>query len=321
MKRVFFVVYLLFISLLCFPQQIPGKIIGKIPNSNNTKQFQIQVGAFKVNQNAENASARLKKEGFNTVFEKYLDYTRVIVTEIPANQVHNFLIRIKRIGFDEVIIREDTVRFGISEKWEIITPGSIYASFEFNNDFNYIVVKNAITEESDGEIFFGKYTMPSKDIINLINLGVLKVGTDKNKNIDFSFSPVGEPEKVIHLTASKAERMPENTETDLFCRTWKVVNCTDTENIGNLLFISNAGTYFFTTADGESNSMSQWRWYNNKTEEFEYTHYEWQSYGRAKILELKRNRLKIFDPGFKRIVPGYSTANLNDYWELEPVNY
>jgi hypothetical protein len=59
----------------------------------------------------------------------------------------------------------------------------------------------------------------------------------------------------------------------------------------------------------------------NKTEEFEYTHYEWQRYGRAKILELKRNYLKFFDPGFIRIIPGYSSADLNNYWELEPVNY
>ena len=321
MKRVFSIVNLLFISFLCFSQQIPGKIIGQIPNSNSTKQYQIQIGAFKVNQNAENASARLKKEGFNAVFEKYLDYTRVIVTEIPANQIQSYLTRIKRIGFNEVIIREDTVRFGISEKWEINTPGSVYTSFEFNNDFNYIAVKNAVTGESDGAMFFGKYTMPAKDIIELINLGVIKVGTDKNNNIEFSFSPVGEPEKEIRLSASKAERMQENAETDLFCRTWKVVNCTDTSFIGDLLFISNAGTYFFTTADGKANSMSQWRWYNNKTEEFEYTHSEWQSYGRVKIKELKRNSLKFIDPGFIRIIPGYSSADINDYWELEPVNY
>jgi len=306
--------------MLCFPQQIPGKIIGQIPNSNSTKLYQVQVGAFKVNQNAENVLTRLKKEGFDAVSEKYLDFTRVIITGIPANQVQSYLTRIKRTGFDEVIIREDTVSFGISEKWEIKTPDSIYASFEFNQDFNYIAVKNAITAEADGAVFFGKYTMPAKDIIELINLGVLKIGTDKNNNVDFSFTTIEEPKKEIRLSASKAEKMPENSETDLFCRTWKVVNCTDTENIGNLLFISNAGTYFFTTADGESNSMSHWRWYNNKTEEFEYTHTEWQAYGRAKILELKRNYLKIFDPGFKGSVPGYSIGIFNDYWELEPVN-
>jgi len=322
MKRFIFVIHLLFISMLCFPQQnIPKKIIGQIPNKNSTKLYQIQVGAFKNTQNAENVTARLRREGFKPVNEKYLDYTRVMVTGIPSKQIQNYLTRIKRMGFDEVIIREDTIRYAISEKWEITTPGSAYASFEFNQDYNYIAVENAASEESDKPVRFGKYTMPAKNVINLINLGVLKIGTDRKNNVDFSFAPIGEPEKEMRLTASKAERMPKNARTDLFCRTWRVVNCTDSSNIGYLFFISNAGTYFFTTADGESNSMSQWRWYNNKTEEFEYTHDNWQHYGRAKIIELKRNYLKIFDPGFFNNIPGYSRGSYNNYWEFEPVNY
>jgi hypothetical protein len=318
MKRVFFVINLLFISMLCFSQQnIPSRIIGQIPNSGSTKLYQIQVGAFKVNQNAENTSARLSREGLNSVFEKYLDFTRVIVTGIPASQIQNYLTRIKRIGFDEVIIREDTARRAISEKWEINTPGSAYASFEFNQDYNYIVIENG----EDKPVRFGKYTMPAKDIINLIDLGILKLGQDSNNNTNLSFSPKDEPGKEIRFTASKADRMPENAKTDLFCRTWKVINCTETSWIGDLFFISSAGTYFITTSDGESNTMSQWRWYNNKTEEFEYTHYDWQHYGRAKIIELTRNYLKIVDPGFIYFIPGYSSADLDIYLELEPVNY
>jgi hypothetical protein len=108
---------------------------------------------------------------------------------------------------------------------------------------------------------------------------------------------------------------------DLFCRTWRVVNCTEPEYIGNLLFISNAGTYFFTTPDGEANGLSQWRWYGNANKEFEYSHDNWQHYGRVEILDLSINFLNIFDPGFLRIIPGYSSAGANDYWELVPVNY
>jgi len=321
MKRNFFVIYLLFISGLCFSQQnLPRKIIGKIPSSNSTKLYQIQVGAFKIRQNAENTSARLSGEGFNPVYEKYFDFTRVMVTEIPANQINEYLARIKRIGFNEVIIREDTTRYAMSEKWEITTPESAYASFEFNKDYNYIAVKNPEFVGSDAPALFGKYTMPAKNIINMDNLGVLSIETDNDHDIDFSFSPIDEPGKEMRLTASKAEVMPEYAETDLFCRTWKVINCTDTIWIGNLLFISNAGTYFFTTFDGESNSMSQWRWYNNRTEEFEYTHDDWRHYGRAKIIELTKNYLEIFDPGFSSLVPGYSNAGSNDYWELVPID-
>jgi hypothetical protein len=295
---------------------MPRKIIGQIPNSNSTKLYQIQVGAFKIYQNAENASARLKREGFSPIYEKYNDFTRVIVAKIPANQVQNYLIRIKRIGFDEVIIREDIRRGGISEKWEITTPGSPYSSFEFNNDYNYIVVENS---ESDESMHFGKYSIPSKDVIELLDFGVLKIGPDNNQT-DLSFTPINEPEKEIRLTASKAEKLPENADTDIFCRTWKVVNCTNADYIGLLLFIFNAGTYFVTTSDGESNSMSQWRWYNNKTESFEYSHDDWQYYGRAKIIELKRNYLKIYDPGYITITPGYSIGILDNYYELVPLN-
>jgi cell division protein FtsN len=117
MKHAFFVINLLFISMLCFSQQnIPRKIIGQIPNSNSTKLYQIQVGAFKVYQNAENTFVRLIEEGFTAVFEEYFDYIRVMITGIPVSQVQSYLTRIKRIGFDEVIIREDTSRHAISEK-------------------------------------------------------------------------------------------------------------------------------------------------------------------------------------------------------------
>jgi len=321
MKRIFFVINLLFISGLCFSQQnLPGKIIGKIPNSSSTKLYQIQVGAFKITQNAENTSARLSREGFNPVYEKYLDFTRVMVTGIPANQIYEYLAKIKRIGFNEVIIREDNTRYAISEKWEITTPESAYTSFEFNKDYNYIAVKNPEFGDSDIPAVFGKYTMPTKNIINMNNLGVLKIGTENDNEINFSFSPIDEPGKEMRLTASKAEVMPEYAETNLLCRTWRVIDCTDTDNIGNLLFISNAGTYFFTTPDGEYNSISQWRWYDNDTKEFEYTHSNWRHYGRVEILELTRNHLKIFDPGFSTLVPGYSNAGFDDYWELVPVD-
>jgi hypothetical protein len=321
MKRVFFVINLLFISVLCFSQQnIPSKIIGQIPNSNSTKLYQIQVGAFRISQNAENTYARLIREGFSPVYEKYFDYTRVIIKAVSAGQVQNYLTRIKRIGFDEILIREDTARRSISEKWEITTPGSSYASFEFNQDYNYIAVENDPLGESDNPVRFGKYTMPAKDVIDMINLGVLKIEADNNEDINLSFSPADEHGKEMRFTASKAERMREYARTDLFCRTWKVIKSTETSWIGGLFFISNAGTYFFTTPDGESNSMSQWRWYNDKTEEFEYTHYNWRYYGRAKIMELTRNYLKFFDPGFVNIIPGYSNADLDIYCELEPVN-
>jgi hypothetical protein len=315
---------------------MPGKIIGRIPDVSSTKLYQIQVGAFKNFQNAENVNLRLKKEGYSPVYEKYLDLTRVMITEIPAAQITRNLIKIKQMGFDEVIIREDNTKikqmgFGeviiredntkiaISEKWEVTTPGSAYSSFEFNQDQNYIAIKNATPEEAK-RTYFGEYTMPARDTIRMDKLGILKIGADNGDKVNLSFSPIDEPGKEIKLTALKSEKMPESPELDLFCRTWKVVNCTKSEFIEDLLFISNSGTYFFTTADGKSNRVSQWRWYNNKKEEFEYSHDNWEHYGRVKILDLSINFLNLMDPGYITIIPGYSSAGNNEYWELIPIN-
>jgi hypothetical protein len=247
---------LLLLSSFCSGQQnLPQKIIGQIPNSSSTKLFQIQVGAFQFIQNAEKVSLHLNREGFVLINEKYFDYTRVIISKIPANQVIRYLIKLRQMGFDEVIIREDDTHYTISEKWEITTPGSSYSSFEFNHDGNYIVVKNNISEENDKHVYFGEYIMPSGDTINLNNLGILKIEGNNENDINLSFSLHDEPEQEINFAAIKSEKITESYETDLFCRTWKVVNCTQSDNVGFLLFISNAGTYFFTTPDGESSEL------------------------------------------------------------------
>jgi len=299
---------------------MPGRIIGQIPDNSSTKLYQIQVGAFLIPQNAENAYYKLVIEGFNPVYEKYHDFTRVMITGISAAQIPNDLKKIKQAGFNEVIIREDNTRTTIAEKWEITTPGSAYSSFEFNHDSNYIAVKNAESETQDKLVQFGEYTMPARDTINMDNLGVLKIEEDNDAGVNLSFSPIDEPWTEIDLSAQKAERMPESPEIDLFCRTWKIVNSTKTSHIGDLMLFSNAGTYLVTKADGSSSFISRWRWYDDKKEEFEYSHNNWQNYGRARIIELRENYLKYFDPGYNSVIPGYSKANLNYDYELEPVN-
>ena len=309
-KRVFWVIFFILFSFTCFAQQnVPRRIIGQIPSANSTGTFQIQVGAFRVAQNAEALSGRLRAEGFNIINEEFFGYTRVKISGVPAHQVLAYLSRIKQLGFDEVIIKADSSPIFISEKFEISTPDSPFSSFEFNQDLNYIAVEGS-------RIHFGDYYMPSMNVINMEGLGVLRINED-SENIDISFSPLNDPHRETRFTASRAERLPESSEMDLFCRTWRVVNSTDTEMIGSYILISNAGTYFFSF-DGETNSLSQWRWYNNDSEEFEYSHNNWRNFGRAQILELTPNSLKIFDPGFNQSIPGYSSAGFTDIWEMVP---
>jgi len=107
MRRFFILISLLFMSYYCFSQQnMPSIINGRVPSSNCTQTYQIQVGAYRINSNASNAMHRLRSIGLNPVCESYYDYTRVMITNIPANLVRDHLVRIKSIGFDEVIIRE-----------------------------------------------------------------------------------------------------------------------------------------------------------------------------------------------------------------------
>ena len=314
MKRIFTAFFLLFVTALCFSQQLPKKIIGGIPSAGSSALYQIQVGAYKNSKNAESAFLRLKKPGFNPVYEKYQDYTRVLVSGVPAILIRGHLAQIKQLGFDEVIIREVKTPFAINEKWEITSQDGNYASFEFNLDNNFIAATK------DNNSVFGSYSMPEKNTINMDKLGVIKVTEDKDVDVSLLFYPADEPDTPLNFTAVRAERMPESPETDLFCRTWKVVSCTKPEYVGDYLFISSAGTYFFTEPDGVTNSMSQWRWHNDRYNDFDYSHNKWRNYGRAEILELSEKVLKIFDPGFNGIIPGYSKADLENYYELAPVN-
>jgi len=108
MRRFLFILGLLIISYYCFAQQnIPSRIIGRIPDINSKQTYQIQVGAFLIAQNAENISNRLRAAGFNPVRENYQNLTRILIPNVHAGQVWDHLVRIKSLGFDEVIIRED----------------------------------------------------------------------------------------------------------------------------------------------------------------------------------------------------------------------
>jgi len=321
MRRFFVIMNLLFLSFYCFSQQrLPSRIIGGIPNTDSTKTFQIQVGAFRIAKNADNAAAKLKAGGFVPVNEKYLDLGRVMVTGIPGGQVSSYLALLKLLGFDEVIVREDGERT-IAEKWNITTPGSNFASFEFNQDKNYIAIESQAAQAGEAEpaVHFGEYSMPSEDIIDMNGLGTLRIISDDKSGVDLFFSPMDDPENVQPFTATKADSVPQTPESELFCRTWKIIKVTDSESVGDTLLFSNAGTYLVTKNGGYS-FVSRWRWYDEKRTEFEYSHDDWQHYGRAKILELKQDSLVYNDSGYNTMVEGYSPANLNYIYELAPIN-
>ena len=93
---------------------------------------------------------------------------------------------------------------------------------------------------------------------------------------------------------------------DLFCRTWKVVNSPSRGDIGVTVLFSNAGTYFVYEPDGSGRLISHWKWFDDRNEELEYSHDNWQNKGNVKNIELRANYLKFVD--------------LVGTYELEPAN-
>ena len=108
MKRSYIFIYLLFLSVLCFAQQNIGiRVIGIIPDATDSRSYQMQVGSFKVAQNASNAFEKLKAASLNPSYEKYLDFTRVLLKGISAKDVPSHIEKIRRAGFSEVFIKID----------------------------------------------------------------------------------------------------------------------------------------------------------------------------------------------------------------------
>jgi len=129
----------LFLSINSFAQQnLPARIIGRIPDTNSTKKFLIQVGAFKLDCNAKNACLQMQRNALNPFIEKSNDFSRVIIGNIPANQIINILVIIKQAGFNEVIIREDTqirIKHPTDNPIQNLTPELHRSEIANENDF------------------------------------------------------------------------------------------------------------------------------------------------------------------------------------------
>jgi hypothetical protein len=114
---------LLFLAVFCYPQQnISLRIIGKVPPGNSSGLYQLQVGAFKIRQNAEAVFDKLAAADLEPVYEKYNDFTRVIVKGLAAKDIASCLGVIGILGLNEVIIRED-----VKEQAAIELPASTAA--------------------------------------------------------------------------------------------------------------------------------------------------------------------------------------------------
>jgi hypothetical protein len=169
MRYISIVICFLFLTIFCHAQNtLPGKIIGRIPNITSTKTFQIQVGAFLQEKNAEKVCLRLHMNALNPIIKKSADYSRVFICGIPANQVYNFLVIIRQAGFNEVIIREDIKNENI-ENVQIIVPN---IEFSITDEFSNSEIEQKINSLSDDEFLELLSLMeafPDKNIVFLID--------------------------------------------------------------------------------------------------------------------------------------------------------
>jgi len=108
MKRIYFSMLLVLISVFCYAQQNAGiRVIGRIPDAVDNRLYQLQVGAFKVVRNAEGAFEKLKAASMKPSYEKYGDLTRVIIKGVRARDIPSYIEKIRKAGFSDVFIKLD----------------------------------------------------------------------------------------------------------------------------------------------------------------------------------------------------------------------
>jgi len=85
----------------------PAKIIGGIPPAGSTRQYRLQVGAFRVPRNAVEVFDRLKNAGLKPAYEQYNDLYRVVLAGLRATEIQAIAQILGNAGFPEALIREE----------------------------------------------------------------------------------------------------------------------------------------------------------------------------------------------------------------------
>jgi hypothetical protein len=87
------------------PQRIVVHISGKSPLQG--RYYRLQVGSFSVRGNATRAANTLKNAGLNPAFEEYQDKVRVVLPQVPGEDVVETARKIGGAGFSDVWCREE----------------------------------------------------------------------------------------------------------------------------------------------------------------------------------------------------------------------
>ncbi|MDR2480641.1 MAG: hypothetical protein LBD48_15190 [Treponema sp.] len=289
MKKYFMLCVLIVVPFFCFSQNI--KVKGETVWIDGTL-YRIQAGAYTVQQNAARIFTRLQRAGLNPEYEHYRDIKRILLTGIPARDIPAILGKLAAAGTSEVWITGEKT---IDGKWEIVTPNSPYASFEFSGGGNYIVVEQK--DKADNPVVhFGDYIFRDRNIMELKQFGILKIQEGQSGRTDFTFTKDSGQE--VTFTGEKSANVSESPETDLFSKTWRVRRINGRETAGTeddkRLLFSRAGTYL-VISPGRGASMAQWQWKDETGNEFHYSWDNWNGYGTCVIKDLTADSLSFED--------------------------
>jgi rare lipoprotein A len=71
------------------------------------RSYRLQIGSFKVAKNAVEVFDRLTAAGLSPKWEPFEDYYRVVLTNVPAEDMQQVASKLGGAGFKEVIAREE----------------------------------------------------------------------------------------------------------------------------------------------------------------------------------------------------------------------
>jgi rare lipoprotein A len=82
------------------------KVVPRMPGPGDTALYQVQVGAFKIRQNAQTVYDRLAGAGFHPSFEEYDGLVRVLLPGIRGSEISEIDRQLYNAGIREVWLRE-----------------------------------------------------------------------------------------------------------------------------------------------------------------------------------------------------------------------
>jgi len=226
MKRFFILIHLLFLPILCFSQvNNKIKITGIVPDATDAKLYQLQVGAYKIIKNAETSYKKLKAASLNPSYEKYMDFTRVLIKGIKAADVPAYIEKIKKAGFSEVYIKIDTAAVTTQQLPMPQFPVSMaaqpsaesheigYRSVKVGESINLAEITDDKTVTSWKSSTPSTVSVDSNGVITGLNIGNGYISINDNEYISVAIVPA---ENFYLLPESQETLLPQNSRTTVY---------------------------------------------------------------------------------------------------------